>query len=84
MIQEPFDNPDYVYALKHDCFRAVVYLQIGECDLISRNFRHLQFLSLRAQGEVVRACKRECLLLVVVRPAHPWPGKTVLRGNLCT
>jgi len=20
MIQEPFDNPDYVYALKHDAF----------------------------------------------------------------
>ena len=45
MIHEPFDNPDYAYALKHDCFRAVVRLQNGECDLISRNFRHLQSLS---------------------------------------
>jgi bifunctional non-homologous end joining protein LigD len=37
LIKKPFDNPDYIFELKHDGFRAVVYLQNGECKLISRN-----------------------------------------------
>jgi bifunctional non-homologous end joining protein LigD len=47
VVKEPFDHPDYIFELKHDGFRAVAYLQNGECDLISRNSRRLRFLSLR-------------------------------------
>jgi hypothetical protein len=47
MRQEPFDNPDYIFELKHDGFRAVVYLQNGECKLISRNLKNLRFESLK-------------------------------------
>jgi len=47
LVKEPFDHPDYIFELKHDGFRAVAYLQNGECDLISRNSRRLRFLSLR-------------------------------------
>jgi bifunctional non-homologous end joining protein LigD len=47
LVREPFDHPDYIFELKHDGFRAVAYLQNGECDLISRNSRRLRFLSLR-------------------------------------
>jgi bifunctional non-homologous end joining protein LigD len=47
VVKEPFDNPDYVFELKHDGFRAVVYIQNGECKLISRNQRNLGFASLR-------------------------------------
>ena len=46
LVKEPFDNPDYVFELKHDGFRAVVYLQNGECKLIPRSFRTLGFVSL--------------------------------------
>ena len=46
-IKEPFDNPDYIFELKHDGFRAVVYLQNGECKLISRNLKNLRFESLK-------------------------------------
>jgi hypothetical protein len=34
-VKEPFDNPDYIFELKHDGFRAVVYLQNGECKIVS-------------------------------------------------
>jgi len=36
-VQKPFDDPDCIFELKHDGFRAVVYLQDGECKIISRN-----------------------------------------------
>ena len=47
LIKEPFDNPDYIFELKHDGFRAVVYLQNGDCKLISRNRKNLRFESLK-------------------------------------
>jgi hypothetical protein len=36
LVKEPFDNPDYLFELRHDGFRAIDYLQNGECKLISR------------------------------------------------
>jgi len=46
LVKEPFDHPDYLFELKHDGFRAVVYLQSRECKIISRNQRNLGFASL--------------------------------------
>jgi len=46
-VKEPFDNPDYVFELKHDGFRALAYIQNGECKLISRNLNNLSFNSLK-------------------------------------
>jgi bifunctional non-homologous end joining protein LigD len=43
LVKEPFDHPDYIFELKHDGFRAIVYLQNGECKLISRNLKNLRF-----------------------------------------
>jgi hypothetical protein len=34
-LKEPFDHPDYIFELKHDGFRAVAYLQNGECRLVN-------------------------------------------------
>lgn len=34
---EPFDSTDFIFEIKHDGFRALAYLQGGECQLISRN-----------------------------------------------
>ena len=47
LVREPFDHPDYIFELKHDGFRAVFYLQVGECKIISRNQRNLGFESLK-------------------------------------
>jgi bifunctional non-homologous end joining protein LigD len=46
-IAKAFDNPDYIFELKHDGFRALAYLQNGECKLISRNLKNLRFESLK-------------------------------------
>ena len=47
LVREPFDHPDYIFELKHDGFRAIAYLQHGECRLVSRNQRNLGFASLK-------------------------------------
>jgi bifunctional non-homologous end joining protein LigD len=47
LVKEPFDNPDYLFELKHDGFRAVVYIEDGQCKLVSRNMRLLKFDSLK-------------------------------------
>jgi ATP-dependent DNA ligase len=43
-----FDNPDYLYELKYDGFRALLEVDGGEARLVSRNrnrFRHLDRLA---------------------------------------
>jgi bifunctional non-homologous end joining protein LigD len=45
-IKEPFDDPDYIFELKHDGFRAIAYVQKHECKLVSRNLKYLRFASL--------------------------------------
>jgi bifunctional non-homologous end joining protein LigD len=47
LVAKPFDHPDYIFELKHDGFRALTYIQNGECKLISRNQNSLRFNSLR-------------------------------------
>ena len=46
-LKEPFDDPDYIFELKHDGFRVVVYLQDGKCKLVSCNQRNLGFPDLK-------------------------------------
>jgi ATP-dependent DNA ligase len=31
LVKEPFDHPDYIFELKHDGFRAIVFIDNGEC-----------------------------------------------------
>ena len=47
LVREPFDHSDYIFELKHDGFRAIAYLQNGECKLVSRNQRNLGFEALK-------------------------------------
>jgi bifunctional non-homologous end joining protein LigD len=35
--KEPFDDPEWLFDLKYDGFRALCYLEHGRCRLISRN-----------------------------------------------
>ena len=46
-LRNRFDNPDYIFELKHDGFRAIAYLQNAECKILSRNSNQLRFKSLR-------------------------------------
>src|SRR5215831_1810998 len=34
---EPFDSDEFIYELKVDGFRALAYVENGQCDLVSRN-----------------------------------------------
>ena len=36
-VAKPFDDPDYIFELKHDGFRALAYIEGDECKLVSRN-----------------------------------------------
>ena len=46
LVKERFDDPEYIFELKHDGFPEVVCIQNGECKIISRNQRQLRFESL--------------------------------------
>ena len=35
-MPEPFDDPDWLFELKYDGFRAMAYIQNGSCRLVSR------------------------------------------------
>ena len=47
LVKEPFDHPDYIFELKHDGFRAITYIENGECRLVSGNLNRLRFEQLR-------------------------------------
>jgi bifunctional non-homologous end joining protein LigD len=42
-IAAPFDHDDFLFELKHDGFRAVAYIENGDCRLISR--KQIQYKS---------------------------------------
>jgi len=46
-VKMAFDDPEYIFELKHDGFRTVAYIENRECRLLSRNLKYLQFESLR-------------------------------------
>ena len=48
-IAKPFNDPDYIFELKHDGFRALAYVEEGPCRLVSRNSNLLKsFRTLKA------------------------------------
>ena len=36
-LSEPFDDPDWLYEIKHDGFRAIAVIEQGQCRFFSRN-----------------------------------------------
>ena len=46
-VAKPFDDPNYVFELKHDGFRAMAYIENSKCELVSRNQNHFSFKSLK-------------------------------------
>jgi bifunctional non-homologous end joining protein LigD len=48
-IAKPFNDPEYIFELKHDGFRALAYVEEGTCRLVSRNSNLFKsFASLKA------------------------------------
>jgi bifunctional non-homologous end joining protein LigD len=45
-VAEPFDDPDYIFELKQDGFRAIAYIEDGKCRLVTRSFNRFKFLFL--------------------------------------
>jgi bifunctional non-homologous end joining protein LigD len=45
-VAKPFDNPEYIFELKHDGFGAIAYIEDGKCKLVSRNQNHFNLLFL--------------------------------------
>ena len=35
-VSAPFDDPDFLYEVKFDGFRALAYVDAGHCELVSR------------------------------------------------
>ncbi len=35
-VSTPFDDPDFLYEVEFDGFRALAYVQDGHCELVSR------------------------------------------------
>jgi bifunctional non-homologous end joining protein LigD len=46
LVKEPFDDPDHLFELKHDGFRAIAYIEKGQARLMSLNLKNLRFDSL--------------------------------------
>jgi bifunctional non-homologous end joining protein LigD len=36
LVRQPFNDPNFLFELKHDGFRALAYISDGHCELISR------------------------------------------------
>ena len=37
LVRQPFDDPDFLFELKHDGFRALAHIWEGKCELVSRH-----------------------------------------------
>src|SRR5262249_17089794 len=63
----PFDDPDWIFELKLDGFRALAFLENGKCQLLSRNGH--AFASFSGLGKSIAA-------------SLPDSGNTVLDGEI--
>jgi bifunctional non-homologous end joining protein LigD len=60
--REPFNHPDWLFEIKHDGFRALAYIQGGQCQLVSRRGNVFkQFLPLA--GQMVKGLKVKSVVL---------------------
>jgi hypothetical protein len=71
-IAKPFDDPDYVFELKHDGFRVLAYIGASECKVVSRNLNQFQWF----------ASLKESLGKMLVQNAITWIRR-ILCPELC-
>jgi bifunctional non-homologous end joining protein LigD len=57
LCDKPFDDPDWLFEIKWDGYRAVTFITNGDARLVSRNHNELtaRFSELRALSKLVRA-----------------------------
>jgi bifunctional non-homologous end joining protein LigD len=66
LVRTPFDQPDFLFELKHDGFRALAHIWDRKCELVSRrrnaykSFQELRTIS-EAQGEGRHHRRRDCV-----------------------
>src|SRR5262245_41942756 len=77
LIAAPFDDPDWLFEIKHDGFRALAYISNGSCTLLSRkNNQYKSFQSLReclAQLNTPAILDGEIVCLDAEGRSHFWP-----------
>ena len=61
-VREPFDNPAWWFAVKLDGFRAVAFVDGGECRLVSRNGHTFRSWP-RLCGDVAKNLRAESAVL---------------------
>lgn len=64
-IPTAFEDPDFVWELKHDGFRAVAYIESGSCRLISR--KEIQYKSFAGLRTVMAKLPVKNAILDLVR-----------------
>jgi hypothetical protein len=47
---EPVDSDQFIYELKIDGFRALAYIEAGNCELVSRNEKRFEALRILPRG----------------------------------
>jgi len=76
LIAAPFDDPDWLFEIKHDGFRAVAYISDGSCALVSRKKnQYKSFATLReslAQLNVPAILDGEIVSLDAEGKSHFW------------
>jgi bifunctional non-homologous end joining protein LigD len=56
LVAAAFDNPDWLFEIKHDGFRALAYIREGTCTLVSRkNNQYKSFAALRESPAKLKA-----------------------------
>src|SRR5438270_13284061 len=78
---QPFDDPDWIYEIKHDGFRALAVLERGVCRFISR--KHQSLTGFRTLGEaLVKEVKARTAILDGELVVADEQGRTVFASMM--
>src|SRR2546430_2535366 len=59
-MAQAFDHPEWLYEIKHDGFRALAYVNDGECNLVSRTgYVYKRFM----EEDIVKALNGRAVVL---------------------
>jgi bifunctional non-homologous end joining protein LigD len=61
VMQVPFDHPDWIFELKYDGWRALAYVDDGDCRVVSRNGNALKSFPVLCSG-IGAAIRRRAVL----------------------
>jgi bifunctional non-homologous end joining protein LigD len=77
----PFDDPDWIFEIKHDGFRALAVIEKGQCRFISRNKHKLYGLRDLAAG-IAREVNAEAAILDGELAVPDHHGRTVFASMM--